>query len=460
MAIDAKELYQRIDEFMDKEVVIQGWIRNHRKQKEFGFIDFSDGTCFQHIQIVYDDKLEDFLEIQKFHVGSAIEVVGRVVASPKEVQAFEIQAKEVILLGDCPEDYPIQPKKHSREFLREQAYLRPRTNLFQAVFRVRSVAAYAIHSYFQERGYVYFHAPLITASDCEGAGEMFHVTCFDLEHVPMEDGKVLYNQDMFQTAASLTVSGQLEAETFALAYKKTYTFGPTFRAENSNTKVHANEFWMIEPEIAFCDLEQDMEIMEEMLKFVVSYVLEHCAAEMKFLDQFVEKGLILKLEKLINSKFTRVTHKEVIDILQKADVKWEFEPVQGEDIAKEHEKYITEYFDGPVFITDWPKDIKAFYMKQNPDGETVAAVDLEVPGAGEIMGGSQREEDYDKLVARMDELGMDKKELDWYLNLRRFGGCVHSGFGMGFERLLIYLTGVENIRDVIPYPRTPGNCSF
>lgn len=460
MAIDAKELYQRIDEFMDKEVVIQGWIRNHRKQKEFGFIDFSDGTCFQHIQIVYDDKLESFFEIQKFHVGSAIEVVGQVVASPKEGQTFEIQAKELTLLGDCPEDYPIQPKKHSREFLREQAYLRPRTNLFQAVFRVRSVAAYAIHKYFQERGYVYFHAPLITASDCEGAGEMFRVTCFDLENIPMEDGKVLYNQDMFQTAASLTVSGQLEAETFALAYKKTYTFGPTFRAENSNTKVHANEFWMIEPEIAFCDLEQDMEIMEEMLKFVVSYVLEHCAAEMKFLDQFVEKGLILKLEKLISSKFTRVTHKEVIDILQKANVKWEFEPVQGEDIAKEHEKYITEYFDGPVFITDWPKDIKAFYMKQNPDGETVAAVDLEVPGAGEIMGGSQREEDYDKLVTRMAELGMDKKELDWYLNLRRFGGCVHSGFGMGFERLLIYLTGVENIRDVIPYPRTPGNCSF
>lgn len=460
MAIDAKELYQRIDDFMDKEVTIQGWIRNHRKQKEFGFIDFSDGTCFQHIQIVYDDKLEDFLEIQKFHVGSAIEVVGQVVASPKEGQAFEIQAKEITLLGDCPEDYPIQPKKHSREFLREQAYLRPRTNLFQAVFRVRSVAAYAIHKYFQERGYVYFHAPLITASDCEGAGEMFHVTCFDLEHVPMKDGKVLYNQDMFQTAASLTVSGQLEAETFALAYKKTYTFGPTFRAENSNTKVHANEFWMIEPEIAFCDLEQDMEIMEEMLKSVVSYVLEHCPAEMRFLDQFVEKGLILKLEKLVNSKFTRVTHQEVIDILQKADVKWEFEPIQGEDIAKEHEKYITEYFDGPVFITDWPKDIKAFYMKQNPDGKTVAAVDLEVPGAGEIMGGSQREESYDKLVARMDELGMDKKELDWYLNLRRFGGCVHSGFGMGFERLLIYLTGVENIRDVIPYPRTPGNCSF
>ena len=460
MVIDAKELYEKIDEFMEKEVTIQGWIRNHRKQKEFGFIDFSDGTCFNHIQVVYDDKLDDFDDIQKYHVGSAIEVLGKVVESPKEGQAFEIQASKVTLLGDCPEDYPIQPKKHSREFLREQAYLRPRTNLFQAVFRVRSVAAYAIHKYFQDRGYVYFHAPLITASDCEGAGEMFHVTCMDLENVPKVDGKVDYSKDMFEKPASLTVSGQLEAETFALAYKKTYTFGPTFRAENSNTKVHANEFWMIEPEIAFCDLEGDMEIMEEMLKYVVSYVLEHCSDEMSFLDKFVEKGLLDKLMKLVNSKFTRVTHKEVINILQKADVSWEFEPKQGEDIAKEHEKYITEYFDGPVFITDWPKDIKAFYMKQNPDGETVAAVDLEVPGAGEIMGGSQREEDYEKLVSRMRELDMDMDELDWYINLRKFGGCVHSGFGMGFERLLIYLTGVENIRDVIPYPRTPGNCDF
>ena len=460
MIIDAKELYEKIEEYMEKDVTIQGWIRNHRRQKEFGFIDFSDGTCFNHIQVVYDDKLDDFDDIQKYHVGSAIEVSGKVVASPKEGQAFEIQASKVALLGDCPEDYPIQPKKHSREFLREQAYLRPRTNLFQAVFRVRSVAAYAIHKYFQDRGYVYFHAPLITASDCEGAGEMFHVTCMDLENVPKVDGKVDYSKDMFEKPASLTVSGQLEAETFALAYKKTYTFGPTFRAENSNTKVHANEFWMIEPEIAFCDLEGDMEIMEEMLKYVVSYVLEHCKDEMKFLDKFVEKGLLDKLTKLVKSKFTRVTHKEVIDILQKADVSWEFEPKQGEDIAKEHEKYITEYFDGPVFITDWPKDIKAFYMKQNSDGETVAAVDLEVPGAGEIMGGSQREEDYEKLVSRMRELDMDMDELDWYINLRKFGGCVHSGFGMGFERLLIYLTGVENIRDVIPYPRTPGNCDF
>ncbi len=460
MIIDAKELYEKIEEYMEKDVTIQGWIRNHRRQKEFGFIDFSDGTCFNHIQVVYDDKIDGFDDIQKYHVGSAIEVSGKVVESPKEGQAFEIQASKVTLLGDCPEDYPIQPKKHSREFLREQAYLRPRTNLFQAVFRVRSVAAYAIHKYFQERGYVYFHAPLITASDCEGAGEMFHVTCMDLENIPKVDGQVDYSKDMFSKPASLTVSGQLEAETFALAYKKTYTFGPTFRAENSNTKVHANEFWMIEPEIAFCDLEGDMEIMEEMLKYVVSYVLEHCSDEMSFLDKFVEKGLLDKLTKLVNSKFTRVTHKEVIDILQKADVSWEFEPKQGEDIAKEHEKYITEYFDGPVFITDWPKDIKAFYMKQNPDGETVAAVDLEVPGAGEIMGGSQREEDYEKLVSRMRELDMDMDELDWYINLRKFGGCVHSGFGMGFERLLIYLTGVENIRDVIPYPRTPGNCDF
>ncbi len=458
MAIDTKELYEKIDELMGSDVVIQGWIRNHRKQKEFGFIDFSDGTCFRHVQVVYDDKLDNFLDIQKYRVGCAIEVLGEVVKSPKEGQEFEIQAKKVLLVGDCGEDYPIQPKRHTREFLREQAYLRPRTNLFQAVFRVRSVLAYAIHKYFQDRGYVYFHAPIITASDCEGAGEMFHVTSFDLDKVPVVDGEVDYSKDMFGKATSLTVSGQLEAETFAQAYKKTYTFGPTFRAEHSNTKVHANEFWMIEPEISFCDLEGDMEIMEDMLKYVVSYVLKHCPDEMKFFDQFVEKELLKKLDKLVHSKFSRVTHKEAIDILQKADVKWEFEPKQGEDIAKEHEKYLTEYFDGPVFITDWPKDIKAFYMKQNPDGETVAAVDLEVPGAGEIMGGSQREEDYDKLVRRIDELGMDKEELAWYINLRKYGTTPHSGFGLGFERLLIYVTGVENIRDVIPYPRTPGNC--
>ena len=455
--MDLKELYLDVEKYLDKEVVLQGWIRNHRKQKEFGFIDFSDGTCFKHIQLVYDNSLKDFDEIQKFHIGSAITVTGTLIKSQGSGQDYEVTVKTIKLEGDCPEDYPMQPKRHTNEFLREQAYLRPRTNLFQAVFRVRSVAAYAIHKYFQDNGYVYFHAPLFTTSDCEGAGEMFQVTTLDLDRIAKE-GKVDYSKDFFGKKANLTVSGQLEAETFALAYKKTYTFGPTFRAENSNTKTHANEFWMIEPEIAFCDLNQDMDIMEDMLKYVVKYVLDNCKDEMIFFDKFVENGLIDKLNKLINSEFTRITHHDVIDILQKADVKWEFEPKQGEDIAKEHEKYITEYFNGPVFITNWPKDIKAFYMKMNEDNETVAAVDLEVPGAGELMGGSQREEDYNKLVDRMKKMGVPATE--WYLNLRKYGGCVHSGFGMGFERLLIYLTGVENIRDVIPYPRTPKNCEY
>jgi len=457
--MDVRELFLKIDELIDKEVTLSGWVRNHRKQKEFGFIDFSDGTCFKHIQLVYTDKLDDFLEITKIKIGSSIEVVGKVIKSEGSGQDYEISVEKIKLLGDCPDDYPIQPKRHTREFLREEAYLRPRTNLFQAVFRVRSVAALAIHTYFGERGYVYFHAPLITASDCEGAGQMFQVTTLDLNRIA-KDGVVDYSKDFFGKSSGLTVSGQLEAETFAMAYKKTYTFGPTFRAENSNTKTHASEFWMIEPEIAFCDLDMDMDIMEDMLKFVVKYVLEHAKDEMEFFDSFVEKGLLDKLNKLINSKFTRISHHDVIKILKEAKVKWEFEPEYGEDIAKEHEKYITEYFNGPVFIKDWPKDIKAFYMKQNPDGKTVAAVDLEVPGAGELIGGSQREEDYDKLVSRMNELGMDKTGMEWYLNLRKFGGCVHSGFGMGFERLLIYLTGVENIRDVIPYPRTPGNCEY
>ena len=459
MIIDVCKLYEDVKNKIGSEVTLQGWVKNHRKQKEFGFIDFNDGTCFKSVQVVYDNKLSDFDEIQKISVGSAIEVVGQVIESPAQGQEFEVVASKVVLLGSCPEDYPIQPKRHTREFLREQAYLRPRTNLFGAVFRVRSIAAYAIHKYFQENGYVYFHAPIITASDCEGAGEMFQVTTLDLDRVA-KSGKVDYDKDFFGKQAALTVSGQLQAETFALAYKKTYTFGPTFRAENSNTKTHANEFWMIEPEIAFCDLEGDMDIMEGMLKYVVKYVLDNCPSEMEFFDKFVENGLIEKLTKLVNSDFARVDHEEVIRILKEAKVKWEFEPEYGGDIAKEHEKYITEYFNGPVFIKNWPKDIKAFYMKQNADGKTVAAVDLEVPGAGELMGGSQREEDYDKLVKRMEELGMEKEGLDWYLNLRKFGGCVHSGFGMGFERLLIYLTGIENIRDVIPFPRTPGNCEF
>lgn len=457
--MDVKDLYLKIEEYLGKEVVLEGWIKNHRKQKDFGFIDFSDGTYFKHVQLVYSSSLANFDAITKLHIGSAIKAIGTIVKSEGSGQDFEMKVDNIELLGDCPEDYPMQPKRHTREFLREQAYLRPRVNLFQAVFRVRSVAAYAIHKYFQERNYVYFNAPLITASDCEGAGEMFQVTTLDLNRIA-KDGKVDYSKDFFGKMASLTVSGQLQAETFATAYKKTYTFGPTFRAENSNTKTHASEFWMIEPEIAFCDLNGDMEIMEKMLKYVVKYVLDNCKDEMEFFDSFVEKGLLNKLNKLINSKFARITHHDLIEVLRKADVKWEFEPKQGEDIAKEHEKYITEYFDGPVFVTDWPKDIKAFYMKQNDDGKTVAAVDLEVPGAGELMGGSQREESYEKLVQRMDELGMDKNGLGWYLNLRKYGTCVHSGFGMGFERLLIYLTGVDNIRDVIAYPRTPGNCEF
>ncbi len=454
-----KELYESIEKYLEKEIEIQGWIRRHRKQKEFGFIDFSDGTCFKHIQIVYDKETKDFDKIDALKHGSAIRVLGTVVKSEGKGQDYEIKAKEVTLEGDCSDDYPLQPKQHSREFLREIGYLRPRANLFQAVFRIRSVAAMAIHTYFQERGYVYLHAPLITASDCEGAGEMFQVTTLDLNRVASSQ-KLDYSKDFFGKPASLTVSGQLQGETFAMAFRNIYTFGPTFRAENSNTKTHASEFWMIEPEMAFCDLEGLMDIEEDMLKFIVKYVLEHAKDEMAFCDQFVEKGLIEKLEKLVNSHFTRITHEEVIKILKEAKVEWEFTPEYGEDIAKEHEKYITEYFHGPVFITDWPKDIKAFYMKQNPDGKTVAAVDLEVPGAGELMGGSQREEDYQKLLKRMDEMKIPTEGMEWYLNLRRFGGCVHSGFGMGFERLLIYLTGVENIRDVIPYPRTPGNCEF
>ncbi len=455
MKLDVKEIFEK--DLIGKEVEVEGWVRNHRKQKEFGFIDFSDGTCFNHLQIVYDDKLSTFDEISKIKNGSAISAVGIVVKSEGKGQTIELKATDVKVLGDCPEDYPMQPKHHTREFLREQAYLRPRTNLFQAVFRVRSVAAYAIHKYFQDNGYVYVHTPLITANDGEGAGQMFQVTTLPIEKLK---GEVDYTKDFYGKKVGLAVTGQLEGETFALAYKKIYTFGPTFRAENSNTKTHASEFWMIEPEIAFCDLEGLMDIEEDMLKYIVKYVLENCKDEMKFLDSFVEKGLIDKLNRLVNSHFTRVDHEEVIRILKEADVKWEFEPQYGEDIAKEHEKYITEYFNGPVFIKNWPKDIKAFYMKQNTDGKTVAAVDLEVPGAGELMGGSEREADYDKLVSRMKELNMSFDGLDWYVNLRKFGGCYHSGFGMGFERLLIYLTGVDNIRDVIPYPRTPLNCEY
>ncbi len=457
--MDLKDLFKRVEELENQEVVVQGWVRNHRDQKTFGFIDFSDGTCQEHLQIVYEQDLANFSEVQKILVGSAIEVMGTLVKSSGK-QAYEMRAMSVKILGECPADYPIQPKRHTREFLRSMAYLRPRTNLFQAVFRIRSVAAYAIHRYFNQNNFVYVHTPLITTTDCEGSDQMFKITTLNMNKLPMVDGYVDMSKDLFGKQAFITGSGQLHGEAFALAYKKIYTFGPTFRTENSNTKTHANEFWMIEPEMAFCDLEGDMDIMEGMLKSVVSYVLQECKVEIDFCDEFVEKGLREKLERLVASDFVRIDHKEVIDILKKADVKWEFQPDYGEDIAKEHERYITEYFNGPVFIKNWPKDIKAWYMKVNSDNKTVAAVDLEVPGAGELMGGSQREEDYGKLMERCQSLGVDVETVDWFCNLRKFGGCYHSGFGMGFERLIIYLTGVDNIRDVIPFPRTPGSCEY
>ncbi|MBS5778941.1 MAG: asparagine--tRNA ligase [Acholeplasma sp.] len=457
--MELKELFKDIEKHLEKEVKLEGWIRNHRKQKEFGFIDFYDGTTFQSIQIVYESKLSNFDEISKLRVGCSIEVRGTLAKSQGNGQDYEILASDVILLGDCPEDYPIQPKRHTREFLREVGYLRPRTNLFQAVFRIRSLAAHAIHTYFQENGYVYFHSPIITASDCEGAGEMFQVTTLDLDKIA-KTGKVDYSKDFFGKPANLTVSGQLQGEAYALAFRKIYTFGPTFRAENSNTKTHASEFWMIEPEIAFCDLNQDMDIMEDMLKFIIKYVLEKAPLEMQFLDKFVENGLINKLEHVLNSKAVRITHHEAIEVLINSGKKFENEPKYGEDLATEHEKYLTSYYNSPVFVKDWPKEIKAFYMRLNDDNKTVGAVDLLVPQAGELIGGSQREERLDVLVNKMNELGVPTDGMEWYLNLRKYGGCVHSGFGMGFERLLIYLTGVENIRDVIPFPRTPGNCEF
>ena len=459
--MDIKDLYKDISKYEQKEIELEGWVRNNRNQSNFGFIDFNDGTYFQSLQLVYDKELKDFDKISKIHVGSAIRVKGTLIKSEGHAQSHELKVKSIIVLGDCPEDYPIQPKRHTREFLREVAYLRPRTNLFNAVFRVRSVAAQAIHEYFQSNNYVYFHSPIITGADCEGSGQMFNITALDMNNLPLNDKKeVDYKKDIFGKKAYITGSGQLHGETFAMAYKKIYTFGPTMRTENSNTKTHANEFWMIEPEVAFCDLNGIMDIEEEMLKFIIKYVMERCSLELDFLDKFVEKGLKEKLENVVNSKFVRITHKDAIDLLKKSKIDFEFKPDYNEDIAKEHEKYITEYYNGPVFITDWPKDIKAFYMKLNDDNKTVAAVDLEVPGAGELMGGSQREDDYDKLIKRMDEMGIPKENLDWYINLRKYGGCYHSGFGLGFERLIMYLTGIENIRDVIPYPRTPNNCDY
>lgn len=456
-----KQLFKENEKFESVEVKVNGWVRTNRAQSQFGFLNINDGSYFENLQVVYDTKLENFSEISKYRVGSSVEVNGKVVRTPNAKQPLEIYATSVKMLGDCPEDYPIQPKRHTREFLRENAHLRSRTNLFSAVFRIRSTAAMAIHTYFQDRGYVYVHTPLITCADCEGSDQMFKITTLDMNNLPLtDDKKIDYSKDLFGKQSFITGSGQLHGETFAMAFGDIYTFGPTFRTENSNTKVHANEFWMIEPEMAFCDLKELMNIEEEMLKFVIKYVMDRCQEEIKFCDSFVEKGLIDKLNNVLESKFVRITYKEVVDILLKASVNWEFKPSYEDDIAKEHEKYIVDYFKGPVFITDWPKDIKAYYMKLNDDKKTVAAVDLIVPQAGELMGGSQREEDLDKLLARMEELKIDKEGINWYLDTRRYGGCIHSGFGMGFERLIMYLTGIENIRDVIPFPRTPKNCEY
>ena len=460
--IVVRQLFRNLDRYANQIVELNGWVRNNRAQKSFGFLMVNDGSFFETIQVVYEENLENFKEVQKFRVGSAVTVRGLVVPTPDAKQPFEIKAQEVILEGDCPEDYPIQPKRHTREFLREVAHLRPRTNLFAAVFRVRSLVAHAIHSYFQEQNFVYVHTPIITGSDAEGAGEMFQVTTLDFNNVPRtEEGAVDFKQDFFAKSTNLTVSGQLEAETFALALRDVYTFGPTFRAENSNTQRHAAEFWMIEPEIAFADLQDDMDLAEGMVKYIINYVLEHAPEEMAFFDQFVSKGVLERVKAVAASDFKRLPYTEAIEILLQADKKFENPVSWGIDLSTEHERYLTdEVFKAPVIVTDYPKDIKAFYMRLNDDQKTVAAMDLLVPGVGELIGGSQREERLEILEQRMDEIGVPKEELDWYLDLRRYGGVKHAGFGLGFERMIMYITGVENIRDVVPFPRTPKNAEF
>ena len=458
--VTVKELYRNREEFFGKEVTVGGWVRSIRDSKTFGFIVLHDGTFFETLQIVYGDQLENFAQISRLNVGAAVIVRGTLVATPQAKQPFEIQAAEVTVEGASTPDYPMQKKRHSMEYLRTVPHLRPRTNTFQAVFRVRSLAAYAIHRFFQERGFVYVHTPLITASDAEGAGEMFRVTTLDMANVPMtDDGQVDFSKDFFGKSTNLTVSGQLDVESFAQAFRNVYTFGPTFRAENSNTTRHAAEFWMIEPEISFADLEDDMELAEAMLKYIFRYVLENAPEEMNFFNSFVDKGLLDRLNHVMNSDFGRVTYTEAIKILEKNNDKFEYKVYWGCDLQTEHERYLTEQvFKRPVFVTHYPKEIKAFYMKLDPDGKTVAAMDCLVPGIGEIIGGSQREENYDLLKARIEELGMSEEEYKYYIDLRKYGTSRHAGFGLGFERLVMYLTGIGNIRDVIPYPRTVGNC--
>ena len=460
--IEIRELYKNQEAYLDKEITVGGWVRSIRDSKAFGFIVINDGTFFTPLQVVYHDDMENFEEISKLNVGAAVVVTGTLVATPQAKQPFEIQAKTVTVEGASAPDYPLQKKRHSFEYLRTIAHLRPRTNTFQAVFRVRSLTAYALHKFFQERGFVYVHTPIITGSDCEGAGEMFRVTTMDMENVPKtENGAVDYTQNFFGKETSLTVSGQLNAETYAQAFGNVYTFGPTFRAENSNTTRHAAEFWMLEPEMAFADLEDDMDLAEDMLKYVINYVMENAPEEMNFFNSFVDKGLIDRLTNVATSEFARITYTDAIEILKKHNDKFEFKVSWGIDLQTEHERYLTEeVYKRPVFVTDYPKDIKAFYMKQNPDGKTVAAVDCLVPGIGEIIGGSQREDDYEKLATRMEELGMKIEDYGFYMDLRKYGSTRHAGFGLGFERCIMYLTGMGNIRDVIPFPRTVNNCEL
>ncbi len=463
MEIDIKKLYRETEKFDGKEVVISGWIRNNRASNKFGFIELNDGSFFKPIQIVYErDFIDNFDIIAKANLATAIKVVGKTVLTPEAKQPFEIKASKIEILADSNEDYPLQNKRHSMEFLREIAHLRPRSNTFSAVFRIRSMVAYAIHKFFQERGFVYVHTPIITGSDCEGAGEMFRITTLDMENLPKDQkGVIDYSKDFFGKEASLTVSGQLEGETYALAFKKIYTFGPTFRAENSNTARHASEFWMIEPEVAFAELEDNMKLAEDMIKYIIKYVLENAPEEMDFFNKFVDKGLKERLNGIVNSKFTHVTYTEAVDILLKSGKKFEYPVEWGIDLQTEHERYITEeVFGKPVFVTDYPKEIKAFYMRLNDDNKTVGAMDLLVPGVGEIIGGSQREERYDVLASRMKESGLEEKDYWWYLDLRKYGGVKHSGYGLGFERIIMYLTGMGNIRDVIPFPRTPKSAEF
>ena len=457
-----RSFFRDREQYIGKEVVTGGWVRSIRASKTFGFIVVNDGPFFEPIQVVYSDTLDNFETISKLNVGAAVIIKGTLVETPEAKQPFEIQASGVEIEGASSGDYPLQKKRHSFEYLRTISHLRPRTNTFQAVFRVRSLIAYAIHKFFQEREFVYVHTPLITGSDCEGAGEMFQVTTLDLNNVPKnEDGSIDYSRDFFGKETNLTVSGQLNGETYAQAFKNIYTFGPTFRAENSNTTRHAAEFWMIEPEIAFADLQDDMILAESMLKYVIRYVLEHAPEEMDFFNRFVDKGLIERLEHVANSEFAHVTYTEAIEILEKNNDKFEYKVSWGADLQTEHERYLTEeVFKRPVFVTDYPKEIKAFYMKMNEDGKTVAAMDCLVPGIGEIIGGSQREDDYDKLVARMEECGLRKEDYDFYLDLRKYGSTRHAGFGLGFERCVMYLTGMSNIRDVIPFPRTVNNCDL